>query len=264
MQQYLDLIQHILNHGEQHENRTGIDSIDIFGWQMHFDISTSFPLLTTRKLHLKSIIYELLWFIQGQTNIRFLQENGVSIWNEWADQEGELGPVYGKQWRNWQGVNGKPVDQLQDVVAQIRLNPRSRRLLVSSWNVAELQQMALPPCHLLFQFHVGDNGLSCQLYQRSADVFLGLPFNIASYALLTMMVAQVSGLRAHKLIISLGNAHLYTNHLQQTEELLSRQPLPPPMMRINPEVEDLFAFTYSDFTLQNYQAHPAISAPVAV
>ncbi len=264
MKQYLELIRHILEHGSTRDDRTGTGTLGVFGYQMRFDISQHFPLLTTRKLHLRSIIHELLWFLQGQTNIAYLHRHGVSIWDEWADAEGELGPIYGKQWRCWQTPDGQHIDQIANVIEQIKTTPESRRLLVSAWNVAELQQMALQPCHVLFQFHVDAGRLSCQLYQRSADVFLGVPFNIASYALLTLMVAQVTNLRAGELVHSLGDAHLYLNHLDESRTLLGREPLPPPHMRLNPEVKDLFAFRYQDFELQGYRAHPAINAPISV
>jgi thymidylate synthase len=264
MQQYLDLLQHILDHGVQKNDRTGTGTISCFGYQMRFDLQKGFPLVTTKKLHVKSIIHELLWFLKGETNIAYLKENGVSIWNEWADETGELGPVYGKQWRSWSGADGKTIDQITEVINQIRNNPDSRRMIVSAWNVADLPEMALMPCHALFQFYVAEGKLSCQLYQRSADVFLGVPFNIASYALLTMMMAQVCGLQAGEFIHTFGDVHIYNNHLEQVQLQLSRKPFPLPTMKLNPTVKDIFEFTYENFTLENYQSHPAIKAPVAV
>jgi thymidylate synthase len=264
MQQYLDLLQHIIDHGVKKTDRTGTGTTSCFGYQMRFDLSEGFPLVTTKKLHVKSIIHELLWFLKGDTNIAYLKENGVGIWNEWADENGDLGPVYGKQWRSWEGADGKIYDQVKDVINQIKNNPDSRRMIISAWNVAELKDMALMPCHCLFQFYVADGKLSCQLYQRSADVFLGVPFNIASYALLTMMIAQVCGLEAGDFVHSFGDVHLYSNHFEQATLQLSRKPFPLPKMRINPEVSDIFAFKYEDFQLENYQFHPAIKAPVAV
>lgn len=264
MQQYHDLLKHILKNGVQKTDRTGTGTISCFGYQMRFDLTKGFPLVTTKKLHLKSIIYELLWFLNGDTNIKYLNDNGVSIWNEWADANGDLGPVYGKQWRSWEGADGKVIDQIADVLHQIKNQPDSRRMIVSAWNVGELSKMALMPCHSLFQFYVADGKLSCQLYQRSADVFLGVPFNIASYALLTMMMAQVTGLEAGDFIHSFGDVHIYNNHLAQVELQLSREPYPLPQMHLNPEVKDLFSFKFEDFTLENYQCHPAIKAPVAV
>lgn len=264
MQQYLDLMRHVLEHGHKKEDRTGTGTLSVFGYQMRFDLEEGFPLLTTKKVHLKSIIHELLWFLQGSTNIRYLKDNGVSIWDEWADASGELGPVYGYQWRSWPRPDGTHIDQIAQVVEMIRKNPDSRRLIVSAWNVADVDQMKLPPCHAFFQFYVADGRLSCQLYQRSADIFLGVPFNIASYALLTMMVAQVCGLRAGDFVHTLGDAHIYLNHLAQTGEQLSREPRGLPVMRINPDVKDIFSFTYEDFTLENYDPHPPIKAPVAV
>lgn len=264
MQQYLDLLQHILNTGVQKNDRTGTGTISAFGYQMRFDLQQGFPLVTTKKLHVKSIIYELLWFLKGETNVAYLKENGVSIWNEWADANGELGPVYGKQWRSWEGADGKTVDQISDLIQQIKTNPDSRRLIVSAWNVADLPKMALMPCHALFQFYVAEGKLSCQLYQRSADVFLGVPFNIASYALLTMMIAQVCNLQPGEFIHSFGDVHIYNNHLEQVNLQLSRKPYSLPTMKINPQVKNIFDFTYEDFTLENYQFHPAIKAPVAV
>ena len=264
MQQYHDLLKHILKNGVQKTDRTGTGTISCFGYQMQFDLTKGFPLVTTKKLHLKSIIYELLWFLNGDTNIKYLNDNGVSIWNEWADANGDLGPVYGKQWRSWEGADGKVIDQIADVLHQIKNQPDSRRMIVSAWNVGELSKMALMPCHSLFQFYVADGKLSCQLYQRSADVFLGVPFNIASYALLTMMMAQVTGLEAGDFIHSFGDVHIYNNHLAQVELQLSREPYPLPQMHLNPEVKDLFSFKFEDFKLENYQCHPAIKAPVAV
>jgi thymidylate synthase len=264
MRAYLELMQIVLEAGTEKGDRTGTGTRSIFGHQMRFDLSAGFPLLTTKKLHTKSIIYELLWFLKGETNVAFLQENGVRIWNPWADEDGELGPVYGAQWRSWPTQDGDAIDQMSWVVEEIRRNPDSRRLIVSAWNPAELDKMALPPCHLLFQFYVAEGRLSCQLYQRSADVFLGLPFNIASYALLTMMMAQVCGLAAGEFIITLGDTHLYRNHFEQAREQLEREPLPLPRMHINPEVGGLFDFRYEDFELLDYQAHPHIKAPVAV
>ena len=264
MQQYHQLLQHILHHGVKKEDRTGTGTISCFGYQMRFNLQEGFPLVTTKKVHLKSIIHELLWFLQGDTNIKYLKDNGVGIWDEWANEQGDLGPVYGKQWRSWQGADGKVYDQIVDVVNQIKNNPDSRRMLVSAWNVSELPQMALMPCHSLFQFYVADGKLSCQLYQRSADVFLGVPFNIASYALLTMMIAQVCGLQYGDFVHSFGDVHLYSNHLDQANLQLSRTPFPLPTMKINPEVKNIFSFKYEDFTLENYQCHPGIKAAVAV
>lgn len=264
MEQYQQLLQHILDSGTQKHDRTGTGTISCFGYQMRFDLQKGFPLVTTKKLHLKSIIYELLWFLNGDTNVQYLKDNGVSIWNEWANEEGDLGPVYGKQWRSWQGANGEVIDQISDVIHQIKNNPDSRRLIVSAWNVAELPKMALMPCHTLFQFYVADGKLSCQLYQRSADVFLGVPFNIASYALLTMMVAQVCNLQVGDFVHSFGDVHLYNNHITQAELQLTRVPYDLPTMKLNPEVKDIFGFKFEDFTLENYQHHPHIKAPVAV
>lgn len=264
MQTYLDLMQRVLQDGVEKHDRTGTGTRSLFGHQMRFDLQQGFPLLTTKKLHTKSIIHELLWFLQGGTNTAYLKDNGVRIWDEWADERGDLGPVYGAQWRSWPAADGQAVDQISWVVSEIKRNPDSRRLIVSAWNVAELPKMALPPCHLLFQFYVADGKLSCQLYQRSADIFLGLPFNIASYSLLTLMVAQVCGLQPGDFVISLGDCHLYNNHFEQARQQLSRQPLPLPRMQLNPAVQDIFAFTYEDFTLLEYQAHPHIKAPVAV
>jgi thymidylate synthase len=264
MQQYLDLLQHILDTGASKTDRTGTGTTSCFGYQMRFDLAKGFPLVTTKKLHLKSIIYELLWFLRGETNIRYLKEHGVSIWNEWADAHGELGPVYGKQWRSWEGADGSTIDQITQVVDQIRKTPDSRRLIVSAWNVADFPRMALMPCHAMFQFYVADGKLSCQLYQRSADVFLGVPFNIASYALLTMMVAQVCDLAPGDFVHTFGDVHLYSNHVEQAKLQLSRQPYPLPVMKLNPAVRDIFSFRFEDFTLENYQFHPAIKASVAV
>jgi thymidylate synthase len=264
MQQYLQLLQHILDNGVKKSDRTGTGTISTFGYQMRFNLQEGFPLVTTKKVHLKSIIHELLWFLKGETNIAYLKENGVSIWNEWANEAGELGPVYGKQWRSWEGPNGEVTDQITDVISQINKNPDSRRLIVNAWNVAELPKMALMPCHTMFQFYVANNKLSCQLYQRSADVFLGVPFNIASYALLTMMIAQVCNLEAGEFIHTFGDVHIYTNHLEQVHTQVSRQPFPLPTMTLNPKVKDIFDFRFEDFKLENYQSHPAIKAPVAV
>ena len=264
MQQYLDLMKHVKEHGVKKEDRTGTGTISVFGYQMRFDISKTFPLLTTKKLYLRSIVHELLWFLKGETNIEYLKEQGVSIWDEWADENGDLGPVYGAQWRSWSAANGKTIDQITGVIDQIKNNPDSRRLIVSAWNVGELDQMALMPCHAFFQFYVADGKLSCQLYQRSADIFLGVPFNIASYALLTMMVAQVCELRPGEFVHTLGDAHLYLNHMQQVNEQLSREPLASPVMKINPQVDSIFDFKYEDFKLLNYVSHPFISAPIAV
>jgi len=264
MQQYLDLMQKILDTGVEKSDRTGTGTLSLFGHQMRFDLSQGFPAITTKKLHLRSIIHELLWFLKGETNVAYLRENKVTIWDEWANAAGELGPVYGKQWRSWQGADGQTVDQIAQLVDQIRTNPDSRRLIVSAWNVADVPTMALPPCHLLFQFYVANGRLSCQLYQRSADVFLGVPFNIASYALLTMMVAQVTNLEPGEFIHTLGDAHLYLNHLEQTKLQLSRPPRALPTMNMNPEVDDLFLFRFEDFQLVDYEPHPHIPAPVAV
>lgn len=270
MQQYHQLLQHILDNGVSKTDRTGTGTISTFGYQMRFDLSKGFPMVTTKKLHLKSIIYELLWFLNGDTNIKYLNDHGVRIWNEWADENGELGPVYGKQWRSWEGADGKVVDQISDVIHQIKNNPDSRRMIVSAWNVGELPDMALMPCHALFQFYVApptDRGkakLSCQLYQRSADVFLGVPFNIASYALLTMMIAQVCDLEPGEFIHTFGDVHIYNNHVEQVKLQLSRTPYALPIMKITPDVKDIFSFKYEDFALENYQAHPHIKAEVAV
>lgn len=264
MKQYHDLMQHVLDHGAKKEDRTGTGTLSVFGYQMRFDLSEGFPLVTTKKLHLRSIIHELLWFLKGDTNIKYLKDNGVSIWDEWADENGELGPVYGYQWRSWPTPDGGSIDQISNLVNMIKKNPDSRRLIVSAWNVANVDQMALPPCHCLFQFYVADGKLSCQLYQRSADIFLGVPFNIASYALLTLMIAQVCGLKPGEFIHSFGDAHLYLNHLEQTKLQLSREFKPLPEMKINPEVTDLFDFKFEDFELLNYDPHPHIKAAVAV
>jgi thymidylate synthase len=264
MQAYHDLLQHILQNGVDKSDRTGTGTRSVFGYQMRFDLQAGFPLVTTKKVHVKSIIHELLWFLKGETNIAYLKENGVSIWNEWASATGDLGPVYGKQWRSWEGKDGKVVDQIKELIDQIKRTPDSRRLIVSAWNVADLPEMALMPCHTLFQFYVADGKLSCQLYQRSADVFLGVPFNIASYALLTLMIAQVCGLKPGDFVHTFGDAHIYTNHFEQVNTQLSRAPFPLPTMRLNPAVADIFSFSFDDFTLENYQCHPGIKAPVAV
>lgn len=264
MRQYLDLMRHILDNGTQKQDRTGTGTLSVFGYQMRFDLSEGFPLLTTKKLHMRSIIYELLWFLKGDTNIKYLQDHGVNIWNEWADQEGDLGPVYGAQWRSWRAADARAVDQIATLIEQIKSNPDSRRLIVSAWNVAEIDRMALPPCHALFQFYVVGRKLSCQLYQRSGDVFLGVPFNIASYALLTMMVAQVCDLEPGEFIHTFGDAHLYSNHLEQAKLQLSRDPLKLPRMKINPAVKSIFEFDYADFELEGYQSYPHIKAEVAV
>lgn len=264
MQQYLDLMRHVYDHGTDKEDRTGTGTRSVFGYQMRFNLAEGFPVVTTKKLHLRSIIHELLWFLRGDSNIHYLKENGVSIWDEWADKDGNLGPVYGYQWRSWPAPDGQHIDQITQVIEQIRNNPDSRRLIVSAWNVAQIEQMALPPCHAFFQFYVADGRLSCQLYQRSADIFLGVPFNIASYALLTLMVAQVCKLQPGEFIHTLGDAHLYSNHLEQTKEQLSRKPYPLPVMRINPDVTSIFDFKFEDFELVGYESHPHIKAPVAV
>jgi thymidylate synthase len=264
MKTYLDLLRHVRTHGARKGDRTGTGTLSVFGAQMRFDLAQGFPLLTTKKIHLKSVIHELLWFLQGSTNVAYLRENGVTIWDEWADARGELGPIYGYQWRSWPAPDGRHIDQISDVLAQIRSNPDSRRLIVSAWNVADIPKMALAPCHALFQFYVADGRLSCQLYQRSADMFLGVPFNIASYALLALMVAQVTGLRPGELVHTLGDAHLYLNHLEQADEQLARAPRALPVMKLDPTVKDLFAFRYGDFTLEGYDPHPAIRAPIAV
>ena len=264
MKQYLDLMRHVRDNGTKKEDRTGTGTLSVFGHQMRFDLSKGFPVVTTKKCHLKSIIHELIWFLSGDTNIKYLQDNGVRIWNEWADDEGNLGPVYGYQWRSWPKADGGHVDQIEQIIDQIKNNPDSRRIIVNAWNVAEIDNMALPPCHMMFQFYVANGKLSCQLYQRSADIFLGVPFNIASYALLTMMVAQVCGLEAGDFVHTLGDAHLYSNHLEQTDEQLSRQPYALPTMKINPEVKSIFDFKFEDFELLNYEAHPHIKGVVAV
>lgn len=264
MQPYLDLLRHVLAEGAEKSDRTGTGTRSVFGWQMRFDLREGFPLVTTKKLHLRSIVHELLWFLRGETNIAYLKEHKVSIWDEWADAEGELGPVYGKQWRAWQAADGRAIDQMRWVLDEIRRNPDSRRLIVSAWNVGELDQMALMPCHSLFQFYVADGRLSCQLYQRSGDIFLGVPFNIASYALLTHMVAHVSGLEVGDFVHTLGDAHLYSNHVEQAREQLGRSPRPLPRLKLNPDVRDLFAFRFEDIAVDGYEPHPAIRAPVAV
>ena len=264
MQQYLQLLQHILDNGTEKTDRTGTGTKSCFGYQMRFDLQKGFPMVTTKKLHVKSIFYELLWFLKGDTNIKYLKENGVSIWDEWANEAGELGPVYGEQWRSWKGADGVVVDQITQLIEQIKTTPDSRRLIVSAWNVAELPKMALMPCHTLFQFYVADGKLSCQLYQRSADVFLGVPFNIASYALLTMMVAQVCDLEPGDFVHSFGDVHLYNNHIEQAKLQLTRTPFELPTLKINPAVKDIFGFDFSDFTIENYQCHPGIKAPVAI
>ena len=264
MIQYHDLMRHVLEHGSKKDDRTGTGTLSVFGYQMRFDLSEGFPLVTTKKLHLKSIVYELLWFLRGETNVRYLNDHGVTIWDEWADENGDLGPVYGAQWRSWRAVDGSVIDQIRQVIYQIRTNPDSRRMIVSAWNVGELDRMALLPCHALFQFYVVDGRLSCQLYQRSADIFLGVPFNIASYALLTMMMAQVCGLRPGEFIHTFGDAHLYLNHIDQTGLQLEREPYPLPEMKINPAIRNIFEFTYEDFELIGYQSHPHIKAQVAV
>ncbi len=264
MRPYLDLMQHVLSNGTKKSDRTGTGTLSVFGAQLRFDLAAGFPLLTTKKVHLKSIIHELLWFLKGDTNIKYLKDNGVRIWDEWADAEGNLGPVYGYQWRSWPAPGGRHIDQISQVLEQIRKNPDSRRMIVSAWNVGELDKMALMPCHAFFQFYVAGGRLSCQLYQRSADIFLGVPFNIASYALLTMMIAQVCGLKLGDFVHTFGDTHLYMNHLEQAREQLSRTPRKIPAMRLNPAVKNLFDFTYADFTLENYDPHPAIQAPIAV
>lgn len=273
MRPYLDLLRHILAVGHKKQDRTGVGTISMFGYQMRFDLAEGFPLVTTKKIHTKSVIYELLWFLRGETNIQYLKDHGVTIWDEWADETGDLGPVYGKQWRSWPRPGGQPadalvaggtVDQMANLIREIKESPDSRRLIVTAWNPAEVEQMALPPCHCLFQFYISDGGLSCQLYQRSADAFLGVPFNIASYALLTMMIAQVTGLKADEFIHTFGDVHIYLNHLEQVNLQLSREPKPLPKMKLNPAVKDIFSFQYEDFTLLGYDPHPAIKAPVAV
>ncbi|HWS00480.1 MAG TPA: thymidylate synthase [Prolixibacteraceae bacterium] len=264
MRQYLDLLTHLLETGDERPDRTGTGTISRFGYQMRFNLEEGFPVVTTKKVHLKSIIHELLWFLAGDTNVKYLQDNGVKIWNEWAGEDGELGPVYGHQWRSWSAPDGREIDQISQLIEQIKTRPFSRRLIVSAWNVGDLDKMKLPPCHLLFQFYVNDGKLSCQLYQRSADVFLGVPFNIASYALLTMMVAQVTGLKPGDFVHTFGDAHIYSNHLEQVRLQLSREPYPLPQMKINPEVKNIFDFKFSDFELVNYQAHPHIKGDVSV
>ena len=264
MQQYLDLMRHVRDHGTRKEDRTGTGTVSVFGYQMRFDLSKGFPLVTTKKCHLRSILHELLWFLKGDSNIRYLHDNKVTIWDEWADEEGNLGPVYGYQWRSWPTPGGGSIDQISQVIQQLRNNPDSRRIIVSAWNVGEIENMALPPCHAFFQFYVADGRLSCQLYQRSADIFLGVPFNIASYALLTLMMAQVTGLQAGDFVHTFGDAHLYLNHLEQTDLQLSRTPRQLPAMQLNPDIDDLFAFSFDDFELQNYDPYPHIKAPVAV
>ena len=263
MKQYLNLLRHVKTEGIKKEDRTGTGTRSVFGYQMRFDLNKGFPLVTTKEVHLKSIIYELLWFLQGDTNVRYLNDNGVTIWDEWANKEGDLGPVYGAQWRSWQAKN-KTIDQISGVIEQIRTNPQSRRLIVNAWNVGEIDNMALAPCHALFQFYVADGKLSCQLYQRSADIFLGVPFNIASYALLLMMIAKVTKLSLGEFIHTFGDAHLYLNHLDQVDEQLNRKPYPLPQMKLNSDIDDIFKFKYDDFELINYQSHPKISAPIAV
>jgi len=264
MDEYLRLINHILENGEEKGDRTGTGTLSVFGYQMRFDLSKGFPMVTTKKVHLKSIIHELLWFIKGDTNVKYLQENGVRIWNEWADENGDLGPVYGKQWRDWKDNNGRSIDQLEQVIDMIKSNPNSRRIIVSAWNVGELDEMALMPCHAFFQFHVANGKLNCQLYQRSADVFLGVPFNIASYAILTHMIAQICGLEAGTFVHTLGDAHLYTNHLEQARLQVSRKPMPLPTLKLNPKIKNIDDFKFEDFEVLDYQHHPHISAPIAI
>jgi len=264
VKQYLDLLQHVLDNGAPREDRTGTGTLSVFGHQMRFDLTEGFPVLTTKKLHLKSIIHELLWFLKGETNVKYLQENGVRIWNEWAGDDGELGPIYGYQWRSWPTPKGEHIDQISNAIDQIKNNPLSRRIIVSAWNVGQLDEMNLPPCHILFQFYVNDGKLSCQLYQRSADIFLGVPFNIASYALLTMMMAQVTGLKPGDFVHTLGDAHIYNNHMEQVKLQLTREPYPLPQMKINPDVKSIFDFKYEDFELVNYHAHPHIKGKVSV
>ena len=264
MRQYLDLLNHVLEHGDKKEDRTGTGTISVFGYQMRFDLSEKFPLLTTKKVHLKSVIHELLWFLKGSTNIGYLKENGVSIWDEWADENGDLGPVYGSQWRSWQTSDGRMIDQISNLIENIKNNPDSRRLIVSAWNVGEVDKMKLPPCHCFFQFYVANDKLSCQLYQRSADIFLGVPFNIASYALLTLMIAQVTNLAPGEFVHTLGDAHIYSNHIEQVKQQLSREVKDLPIMKINPNVKDIFSFKFDDFEILNYDPHPLIKAPVAV
>jgi thymidylate synthase len=264
MKPYLDLMRYVLEHGTRKDDRTGTGTLSVFGWQMRYNLAEGFPLVTTKKCHLRSILHELLWFLKGDTNIQYLKDNGVSIWDEWADENGNLGPVYGHQWRSWPARDGDTIDQISEAVKTLKTNPDSRRIIVSAWNVADLDRMALAPCHAFFQFYVADGKLSCQLYQRSADIFLGVPFNIASYALLTLMMAQVTGLEPGDFVHTLGDAHLYLNHLDQTREQLSREPRPLPTMTLNPDLKDIFAFRFDDFTLSGYDPHPAIKAPVAV
>ncbi len=264
MKQYLDLLKYVIEHGKSKSDRTGTGTRSVFGYQMRFDLARGFPLLTTKKLHLKSIVHELLWFLQGATNVKYLKDNGVSIWNEWADPEGELGPIYGYQWRSWPAPDGRHIDQITELVHQIKVNPDSRRLIVSAWNVSDIPAMALAPCHALFQFYVAEGRLSCQMYQRSADIFLGVPFNIASYALLTLMMAQVTGLEPGEFIHTLGDAHIYSNHMEAVERQLEREPRPLPVMRLNPAVTSILSFTFADFTLESYDPYPAIPAPIAV
>jgi thymidylate synthase len=264
MKQYLDLMQHVLDKGTQKHDRTGTGTISVFGYQMRFNLEEGFPVVTTKKLHLRSIIHELIWFLKGETNIKYLKENGVSIWDEWADENGELGPVYGYQWRSWPTPGGEHIDQISQVIHQLKNNPDSRRIIVSAWNVADIEKMALPPCHSFFQFYVAEGKLSCQLYQRSADIFLGVPFNIASYALLTLMMAQVCDLKPGDFVHTLGDAHLYNNHIEQAKLQLSREPKALPQLKINPEVKEIFDFKFEDFSLENYEPHPHIKAPVAV
>ena len=264
MKQYLEMMKYVLENGIDKSDRTGTGTRSVFGYQTRYNLSAGFPLVTTKKCHLRSIIHELLWFLQGDTNIKYLKDNNVSIWDEWADENGNLGPVYGKQWRKWEAPNGKIIDQISNVVEQIKKNPNSRRLIVSAWNPADVDKMALPPCHTLFQFYVINNKLSCQLYQRSADIFLGVPFNIASYSLLTMMIAQVCGLELGDFVHTIGDAHIYSNHFEQCKLQLSREPYPLPTMKINPNIKDIFSFKFEDFELQNYQCHPKITAPIAV
>lgn len=264
MDEYLRLINHILENGEEKGDRTGTGTLSVFGYQMRFDLSKGFPMVTTKKVHLKSIIHELLWFIKGDTNVKYLQENGVRIWNEWADENGDLGPVYGKQWRDWKDNNGRSIDQLEQVIDMIKNNPNSRRIIVSAWNVGELDEMALMPCHAFFQFHVANGKLNCQLYQRSADVFLGVPFNIASYAILTHMIAHICGLKAGTFVHTLGDAHLYTNHLEQARLQVSRKPMPLPTLKLNPNIKNIDDFKFEDFEVLDYQHHPHISAPIAI
>lgn len=264
MKQYLDLLQNLLDDGFKKQDRTGVGTLSMFGYQMRWDLQKGFPLITTKKLHMRSIIYELLWFLRGDNNIKYLNDNGVSIWDEWVDEQGNLGPIYGVQWRSWKTADGRVIDQISNIIQQIQENPNSRRLIVSAWNVGEIEAMALPPCHVLFQFYVATNRLSCQLYQRSADVFLGVPFNIASYSLLTMMVAQVCNLEPGEFIHTFGDVHLYLNHIPQARMQLTRTPFPPPVLKLNPQVKSIFDFKFEDIQLENYQAHPPIKAEVAV